>query len=991
MVALLTAAPGAVAAEVSRIGTVPPFGEEPSYLCGDTPDLVSIRGKVLWPSGRDLWLLDPAPASLEVLRDFGAGPSDGAVGAPVDSGGRIFFFAADGFSSGLWTTDLSNQGTRLVAALPQALGAAKLTAWNGMAFFVARHPSKPFNVVWMSDGTDAGTTVVPHGPADPWLLQATPKGVFCATKAEGISGFALWLIDGTTSGSRQLATFPSPSQPHAAAPFGNGVLVVLSRGASYWNYELWRSDLTVAGTKQVAGLPDRVKSDDPGAWLAEAGSVGIFSLAHGFGQEEQRSLWRTNGTAAGTYAVAVPGADGFSPASPAFYTARGGHVLFAGRDAAHGVELWRTDGSAGGTALVADINPGSRGSAPQWLTAAGDVVHFSATDIFTGREPWVSDGSAAGTRRVVDLCPGPLGSVHAYGTNYSDAAHRTIAAAGDEVVVMASNGMGGCGLWVSDGTEAGTRLAAPATGEALRAPSRDVAAAAEDPEPARLLAVDGSVLTQFGGPWTWSDVWRSDGSPGSFEAITSPSLAQVFAQPSPARLHDMIYLGIANEVMRCDGTARGSAATFAGAMTNPSPGAAGVLYFWRDGTELWRSDGTPAGTRRVRRFPANRSSPGTIAQRDGVAYFAADDGVSGSEPWRSDGSDSGTVMIADMCAGSCSYSPGAPVVSGDLVYFRFSANSGLMVTDGSAAGSRALWWGWASQMAPLTGGLLFATSTGGLYFTSGAAGSVELLAQFLSLSFAPNAATTAEPQSSLLFLAEDDAHGAELWRSDGTAAGTSLVRDIAEGLESSGPHGFVRALGRTWFTASDAAHGAELWSSDGTENGTRLEADVEPGPRGFVPLGLAPAGERLVFRSSLRPSELWSARITPLPRIDAWDAWADAGTSGDGFARVDVTLAEPATSEVSVAYWTEDDTAKAGADYVAVGGRLTFPAGTAGPLAVTVPLVAGQPRRIGQLFVRLGSPSGGVVGRGSALVIVADDRAGHAEPRRRLWAAGDRP
>ena len=46
--------------------------------------------------------------------------------------------------------------------------------------------------------------------------------------------------------------------------------------------------------------------------------------------------------------------------------------------------------------------------------------------------------------------------------------------------------------------------------------------------------------------------------------------------------------------------------------------------------------------------------------------------------------------------------------------------------------------------------------------------------------------TSAQVNNTLYFSADDGSHGQELWQSDGTDAGTSLVKDIRPGADSSG-------------------------------------------------------------------------------------------------------------------------------------------------------------------------------------------------------------
>jgi ELWxxDGT repeat protein len=64
----------------------------------------------------------------------------------------------------------------------------------------------------------------------------------------------------------------------------------------------------------------------------------------------------------------------------------------------------------------------------------------------------------------------------------------------------------------------------------------------------------------------------------------------------------------------------------------------------------------------------------------------------------------------------------------------------------------------------------------------------------------------------LFFQATDGEHGMELWTSDGTAAGTALVKDINPGANGSFPGQFINVNGTLFFTADDGVHGAEFWA-----------------------------------------------------------------------------------------------------------------------------------------------------------------------------------
>ena len=79
----------------------------------------------------------------------------------------------------------------------------------------------------------------------------------------------------------------------------------------------------------------------------------------------------------------------------------------------------------------------------------------------------------------------------------------------------------------------------------------------------------------------------------------------------------------------------------------------------------------------------------------------------------------------------------------------------------------------------------------------------------------------------VVFSADDGAHGRELWRTDGTAEGTQLLADLVPGLVGSEPD-LIESVGRmAYFTASSVLGRREVWRTDGTAKGTRSIAGLE--------------------------------------------------------------------------------------------------------------------------------------------------------------------
>jgi ELWxxDGT repeat protein len=141
------------------------------------------------------------------------------------------------------------------------------------------------------------------------------------------------------------------------------------------------------------------------------------------------------------------------------------------------------------------------------------------------------------------------------------------------------------------------------------------------------------------------------------------------------------------------------------------------------------------------------------------------------------------------------------------------------------------------------------------------------LVKELDSTAAPRLTRTERPMlrvgRSTYFTAPDRSNGTELWKTDGTAEGTSLVRDICPGLCSSNPRAFTEFGGLLYFTAEDRTNGRELWRTDGTAAGTVLVMDLYPGSSSSAPLQLATVGGQLLFTATHpQGSALWKSNGT---------------------------------------------------------------------------------------------------------------------------------
>ncbi|QDT71734.1 ELWxxDGT repeat protein [Lacipirellula limnantheis] len=537
--------------------------------------------------------------------------------------------------------------------------------------------------------------------------------------------------------------------------------------------------------------------------------------------------------------------------NPAMLVEVSNHVFFTARTQNAGQELWKSDGTVAGTVVVKDITSGLGDTYMRSLTNVEGTLYFFANDGVHGLELWKSDGTATGTVMVRDINPGSSGS---YGGSLTNA--------GGTLFFQASSGAGGAGLFKSNGTDEGTVLLPSGEGGA-----------------SYLTAVGGLVYFTSPDLGGIRRLWKSDGTPEGTTRI-SPELigARGGAPRDLVELNGALLFWAWNDVSvntlwRSDGTAAGTVVlrdfTGSDASSHFPVNVSGTLYFRASdaahGYELWKSDGTTTGTLLVRDI--RPGSAGGLADAlpqygdpqitnvGGRVFFAANDGAHGRELWTTDGSSAGTTMVTDLRPGAANTYIHDLVNFGGTLYFVASddvAGAEVRKTDGTADGTvllkdirAGIGNSTPSELTVAGGKLYFTTSdptdvvgpdiNRELWVSDGSSGGTRLaLVDVAAHSLGANPRLLGRIGETLFFSANDGVHGSELWKSDGTAAGTVMVKDIRPGptgAVSAGSTGSpqVLAVGEVlYFVASDETTGAELWRTDGTSTGTWLVRDIKP-------------------------------------------------------------------------------------------------------------------------------------------------------------------
>jgi ELWxxDGT repeat protein len=610
---------------------------------------------------------------------------------PEDYNGSFFFSADDGeHGTELWKSDGTEEGTYMLKNFTEKSSSAD-TSDPGSNFQIVKHyPNE-----WEDHELELDNTFY----------------IFAENiNQSGDRRFKLWISEGEAENTQLLGEFSSGSE-HAGNSGNNHFtdskylyfsakeLSSTDTGTNEPIY-LWRTDGTVEGTVKLVEL---TFSNGNFNLQALGRFDDIFCFADG------GKLYRTDGSLGGTFIVkefALGDTASFQQAIELhtwdYRWAIDGFALFSANDGVHGRELWITDGTKDGTSMLKNFSsPDQEGGSPGGDPSSKFDLALPEVDPFSEHYPslkdgfyvfvaeefssdsfilWTSDATTQGTKEIRSF------RTFDYSSTDFRVQHKLVD--GDLFFLAtdynSTTGVETKGLWMSDGTQEGTRIIKQASDsynfQWIDSPGDRLFFAVANPdnyEQMQLWITDGTdsgtaLLKTFaknfsGGTdhisvvWGLYDHWSNEEPPLFFladDGVHGRELWQTDGTVSGTTLFK--NLTPVDEAGEERGTQ--NVQVFRSWPDHPDEVMGNDIFILarkeNGGSEctLWYTDGTISGTNMLKDLNIySVSATGDTIEHivnEGVLYFAIDDNQHGKELWVSDGTADGTRLVKDIKEGS---------------------------------------------------------------------------------------------------------------------------------------------------------------------------------------------------------------------------------------------------------------------------------------------------------------------------------------------------
>lgn len=788
--------------------------------------------------------------------------------------------------------------------------------------------------LWVSDINEKKTTLlkdinIGSGDGIFYFEPTILNGYLYFFASDGDSSGELWKTDGTENGTSKVTDFLNEESVKITVV--NNSLFFVS------NKTLWKSDGTPNGTIKVKENLPLLNSI---TFQTELNNIFVFTL--NIENSSKSQVWKSDGTTEGTEPISLV-SDGIGIGGTtdfSHYIKYNNELYFIVRNSAlfgfNSGGIMKTDGTEIGTVPVKGVHPANTN-----LISFGDVIEVNNKLYFSFLEKdrnrlfiWESDGTEANTKKIYDFDAG---------SNFFTPS--TFMESEGNLYFFSGNDSGGTSLleYKTDTEVIEDKLAVQGN---VNGPSFFV----EEYHVAHFYKISNTrFFTSYTTNFTLSggnvlDLTNFTFNEYSELGVIGSFFLEIFDEKM---IFQKSNLEIGSEVWLHDFNSN-----ITGLFENINTSSYGIqdnfnliqindkLVFHANdvdyGIELWRYNPENNNLGLLKDINSTGSSIAnylnedylnTFIVHDNQLIFSANDGNNGYEIWQSDGTANETKLLKDLNDDPRSSLPnhffnfnnnvyfvGYPdkdipnsflikkdgenfinevdfgmnevqtnlaneieqiVPSGNTIFFKFKTGKiALLKTDGSQAGTSKLKEFWQiGNLVDVDGVLFFAAESSDhqneieLYKSDGTAEGT-VLVKNIGASFSSSPSNLTALNGTLYFTAHSDNNGRELWKSDGTEQGTVMIKDIAPANSSAflnqyfkDKNSLVALNNEIYFSANDGVNGFELWKTDGNTEGTVMVKDINNGEKSSNPKEFTLIDNTLYFQAqdASHGAELWKS------------------------------------------------------------------------------------------------------------------------------------